>query len=684
MKKTIAFVLGSIALLATAQTYTTINIVNGDKYSVNVDSITEITFTDDDQSNIPPVIIEKEVRDTIQITDTLIKEVEKIVEVRDTIQVTDTLIKEVEKIVEVTDTVQVTDTIIKEVEKIVEVRDTVEINAPQKAPFEYKPRAIKENSYASVAEIVDFMQAPGQFVNNAAITGQTAVLSPDNKLDIIKWAETQWFRSTPTYLSLGGWGGYVTGKFDHSVPVTDSLAIQGNAFAGSSEPGIVWISQDVNNNGVADDPWYAFVGASESQINNYWCTYYRPEKADGNVAWKDIFGNEGTVDHNTFHPQCYYPEYVQEDSYTLFGAIVNFEPIDKNGNGSYWVNPEFEWGYVDNYGKDTRSNFTYIPLSGKSKFLDKDGNEFKGEYIDFVKVQTGANAKAGAMGENSTECFGIYQASLKDKLDEANKTYKASAEYTALKNAYADTLSALSTKISDENTILKNLKKEQTALADTVEFIKTSRAWASDSLIKKDALKVLATLVQDSLDAQAAYNEANSAYTAKNKEYTTTNAAKTKKLAEVNKAKNNVKAQQEVVDSLVKNNLDSSLAEEELAQLQAKLDTLNDEYSELTTKVSVLSAERTTLNSAKTSANSALSKAKTAVKNERTRIDNVLAQSETTPEQYADILVRFYDTTSLLERAQEIYDSLVDSKDTLTAERDAEINKISSRIRPIR
>lgn len=39
------------------------------------------------------------------------------------------------------------------------------------------------------------------------------------------------------------------------------FAIEGNAFDGSSEPGIVWVMQDVNGNGLPDDTWYQLKGS---------------------------------------------------------------------------------------------------------------------------------------------------------------------------------------------------------------------------------------------------------------------------------------------------------------------------------------------------------------------------------------------------------------------------------------
>ena len=67
-------------------------------------------------------------------------------------------------------------------------------------------------------------------------------------------------------ISLGGWGGYVTFHFDHSIaniPGQRDFAIWGNAyqeqtnqvFGGMNEAGIVMVSKDTNGNGLPDDPW---------------------------------------------------------------------------------------------------------------------------------------------------------------------------------------------------------------------------------------------------------------------------------------------------------------------------------------------------------------------------------------------------------------------------------------------
>ena len=63
---------------------------------------------------------------------------------------------------------------------------------------------------------------------------------------------------SPNWVSLGGFGGYIVVGFDHSIDNSGDydLGILGNSFSGSSEPGIVWVMQDENGNGLPDDTWY--------------------------------------------------------------------------------------------------------------------------------------------------------------------------------------------------------------------------------------------------------------------------------------------------------------------------------------------------------------------------------------------------------------------------------------------
>ena len=66
----------------------------------------------------------------------------------------------------------------------------------------------------------------------------------------------------------------------------------------------------------------------------------------------------------------------------------------------------FAWGYVDNAstidGAGTKNRFKI------ANAVDADGNPANLRQIDFVKIQTGVNCKAGNnVGEISTEVCGV-------------------------------------------------------------------------------------------------------------------------------------------------------------------------------------------------------------------------------------------------------------------------------------
>lgn len=274
-------------------------------------------------------------------------------------------------------------------------------------------RAAAAGNSPFATNVFEYLPAPGQFINEG-----TSMYTMKEANDFAR----KRFESN-VYVSLGGFGGYVVVGFDHSVRNTKKglgydFAIMGNSFASSSEPGIVWVMQDENGNGIPDDNWYELKGSETGKpgtIQDYEITYYRPSSAKTDVQWTDNQGNRGTVDWLTFHQQdSYYPLWVPTDSYTLRGTRLDFVPYDKSGNGSFWVNPEFEWGYADNFSPIDRltedDNYNAAPNANHFKIehaIDHEGNPVQLDYIDFVKVQTGANAKAGWLGENSTEVFQI-------------------------------------------------------------------------------------------------------------------------------------------------------------------------------------------------------------------------------------------------------------------------------------
>lgn len=258
-----------------------------------------------------------------------------------------------------------------------------------------KLRPITDDSKAFVTELLNYTPAPGQFINK----------KPGN----LESAES--IIEGRGLVSLGGWGGSVTYAFDHTVlnhADKNDLIIYGNAMPTFSEPGIIYVMQDDNANGLPDDIWYEIKGSGhdlEGTDRAYKITYFRPANAEDDVAWEDSKGNTGSIAKNAFHKQAYYPEWITEDSYTISGTLLSDNNIDMS-NPSYITSKPFEYGYADN-----TSGGDHIDLADA---IDADGNPVNLSGIDFIKIQTGVQANMGWLGELSTEVTGIADLNLID------------------------------------------------------------------------------------------------------------------------------------------------------------------------------------------------------------------------------------------------------------------------------
>ncbi len=278
-------------------------------------------------------------------------------------------------------------------------------------------RPFSANSSPYSTKVFEFLAAPGQFVNER----YTAYTMEEAN----KYAEER-LKPGNQYVSLGAFGGYIVVGFDHSIKNTGTwdFAIYGNSFSGSSEPGIVWVMQDENGNSLPDDNWYELKGSETGKpetIQDYEVTYYRPSTPKSNVLWTDNLGHRGEVDWLSFHQQdYYYPNWMKENTYMLRGTCLESRTYDKSGQGTYWVNKEFDWGYADNFSPIDRltDDINYNASANANHFkisnaITHDGKDIHLKYIDFIKVQTGLNVKAGWLGENSTEVFRFMDIQVK-------------------------------------------------------------------------------------------------------------------------------------------------------------------------------------------------------------------------------------------------------------------------------
>ncbi len=278
------------------------------------------------------------------------------------------------------------------------------------------------SSLAQATKVYEYTPAPGQFINETVTSGFTgAERTPETAC---RYAEER--IENNLFVSLGGFGGYIIVGFDHSIENSGEydFSITGNSFDGSSEPGIVWVMQDENGDGLPNDNWYELKGCEEENpqtIRNYAVTYYRPSGSGMAVQWLDNLGNSGEIDYLVqFHKQeSYYPAWIEEESYTLRGTRLEAKNYDKSDNGTYWVQPGYEWGYADNFSPVDRflpGSSTEEP-SARNHFrisdaIDTFGAPAELKYIDFIKVQTALNTKSGWLGENSTEVVGFHDCSI--------------------------------------------------------------------------------------------------------------------------------------------------------------------------------------------------------------------------------------------------------------------------------
>ena len=273
-----------------------------------------------------------------------------------------------------------------------------------------------------MSRVYEYRPAPGQYVNE-----MPRYEEGDTYEAMLQKAEESVSGTNDTMITLGGYGGYVTFGFDHTVinqPGEKDFRIWGNCFyeltqpdrkGGSAEPGIVMVSYDANCNGIPDDPWYELAGSeytSPATRRGYSITYHRPEAGHAPVPdddkslvdaryirWTDNLGAEGYIQRNYFHSQDYYPRWLRDDQLTFTGSLLAPNAEDIAGDGSYHILHSYAWGYVDNHPNE------YADLNSFdiSWAVDSEGNHVNLPGADFVKVYTGVNQQCGWLGETSTE-----------------------------------------------------------------------------------------------------------------------------------------------------------------------------------------------------------------------------------------------------------------------------------------
>lgn len=254
-----------------------------------------------------------------------------------------------------------------------------------------------------IDRVFEYMPAPGQFVN---------VLPKYDQGDDAASMAAKCLKElqSGSLVSLGGFGGYITAGFNtavHNLEGAD-FRIDGNAYSGSAEPGVVWVSTDVNGNGLPDDPWYEIWGSEQKEGRatlGYSITYTRSSADDGDTPWTGSDERSGSIDHNKFHSQPYYPQWYSNSTLSFTATLL---PDNVSLNGTTYIMEAFGYGYVDNLPNSETNSAFDIDWAVKS-----DGTPAGLDSINFVKIQNGVIGCYPRIGELSTEVSAIYNLNPK-------------------------------------------------------------------------------------------------------------------------------------------------------------------------------------------------------------------------------------------------------------------------------
>ena len=249
-----------------------------------------------------------------------------------------------------------------------------------------------------IDRVFEYKPAPGQFVNLLPKyePGDDAVSMAAKCLNALQ---------SGGMITLGAFGGYITAGFNTPVMNLEGpdFRIDGNAYNGNAEPGVVWVSSDVNTNGLPDDPWYEIWGSEQREgraTQGYTICYSKPDSDNGDSPWNGSDGRTGSILHNQFHSQPYYPLWYKDESVSFTATLL---PDNVSYNEGIYVMSAFGYGYADNLPNSAENSAFDIDWA-----VNPDGTPAGLNSIDFIKIQNGVTGCNSTTGELSTEITAIY------------------------------------------------------------------------------------------------------------------------------------------------------------------------------------------------------------------------------------------------------------------------------------
>ena len=267
------------------------------------------------------------------------------------------------------------------------------------------------NQSPYITKIYDYQYAPGQ---HASLISQN-----DEGSSFIgePWVNAK------SFTALGGWGGYLIAGFDHAVNNTNGpdIAVYAQPSV-ASEPGVVFVMADNNNDGLPNDgSWFEIKGSDYNHpetIHDYQVTYYKPA-ISGKVTWKDNQGKSGSLVPEFGTDSWWWIGYEDQSSVTFKGVKLPDAYINTSQDSAFalWMTRAglFKFGYAEcynnsDYNPQLKANFLDI-----SSAVDPSGNSANLSKINFIKIQSGVFQIAGWLNEISTEVSGAADIHLLDK-----------------------------------------------------------------------------------------------------------------------------------------------------------------------------------------------------------------------------------------------------------------------------
>ncbi len=273
------------------------------------------------------------------------------------------------------------------------------------------PAIEKSGQSPYITQIFDYQYGPGQH----------ATLIPQVE-KCVNFIGEPWI-SGKSFTALGGWGGYLVAGFDHAVSNTTGadIAIYTQPSV-SSEPGVVFVMADNNNDGLPNDgTWYEIKGSEYNHaetIHNYQVTYYKPGSS-GQVTWKDNQGKSGTLVPEFGTDSWWWTGYGDKTSVTFSGVRLPdaYFNSSKDPNIDLWLPRPglFRYGYAECYNNQDYNDLLKANFLDISSAVDASGLPANLSKINFIKVQSGIFQIAGWLNEISTEVSGAADIHLLDK-----------------------------------------------------------------------------------------------------------------------------------------------------------------------------------------------------------------------------------------------------------------------------